>query len=428
MSTYSTTQPLFVGIDVGKNVHCYGAYVGLEMTQLFEPRTVHTSRLGYEVFSAWLRQQLASGCYDRIVVGLEPTGVYHEAWAYALHRDFGEGVDLRLVNPARTRQKRKQLQNRTDRKTDPVDAEALAHCLRDKLGRALHFTTTDLQEITLQCARFHVLKKERQRLANRLRTHIDRLWPGALVDVTAFKKAHPEMEPPEPLVATRALQRGLVLTVLHLDPNPYPWRARSPAEIQAALRATGLRCGPKTAQRVQRVAHNTMLLPRDLTTILAAHVRHDFARYERLKAAIAQLQARAETLLATSAAAGIADIPGLSAFLAAQYVAVVGDVERFEHADQVWALVGFDTVQNDSGDRRRQGKLTKRGEAWHRAVLYQMGFSASKDCPAIARAKARAVQRGKSKVAANLHAAHKVNRVCFHLYKHHERFDPAKSR
>ena len=38
--------------------------------------------------------------------------------------------------------------------------------------------------------------------------------------------------------------------------------------------------------------------------------------------------------------------------------------------------------------------------------------------------KARARQRGMSRVAATLHAAHKVNRICFHLYQHNERFDP----
>jgi transposase len=428
MSTDDTIHALYVGIDVGKNVHCYGAYVGVEMTALFEPRTVPTTRSGYHVMSAWLREQLASQHYAPIIVGLEPTGVYHEPWTHALAQDFGEEIELRWINPSRTRQKRKQLQNRPDRKTDPADAEALAHCLRDGLGRDAGPGPAEIREIWLRCRRFHVLKRERQRLVNRLRSQMDQLWPGALVNVAAFKKAHPEMPPPEPLVATRALQRELVQTLLAQDPNPYTWQGYTPDEIREVLRAAGLRCGPHTAQRVSRVAHNAMLLAPEMAALLAAHVRSDFTRCQQLAAEIAALQARAETLVAATAGAGIATVPGLSPFLAAQYVAVVGDITRFTHADQVWALVGFDTCQDDSGDRRRRGKLTKRGEAWYRAVLYQMGLSASLACPAVARAKTRALNRGKSKVAATLHAAHKVNRICFYLYQHNACFDAAKSR
>ena len=119
---------------------------------------------------------------------------------------------------------------------------------------------------------------------------------------------------------------------------------------------------------------------------------------------------------------------GLSLFQAAQYGSVVGDADRFDHADQVWALVGLDVVQNDSGDRRQRGKITKRGGAYERAVLYQMGHSASMACPVIERAKQRALQRGKCKVVATIHAAHKTNRICFHLYKTGVAYEPAKAR
>lgn len=107
---------------------------------------------------------------------------------------------------------------------------------------------------------------------------------------------------------------------------------------------------------------------------------------------------------------------------------MVGTAERFTHADQVWALIGFDVVQTDSGDRRRLGKLTKQGAPYGRAVLFQLGLSASQACPAVDRAKQRALRRGKSKVEATLHAAHKTNRICSHLYRHQIPYDPEKTR
>jgi len=428
MQSHSTIQPLYVAIDVGKNVHCYAAYAGPSLTLLVPPQTVRTHHPGYQHFKAWLTELVDSQRYAAIIVGLEPTGVYHEAWAYALQRDFGNSVVLQLVNPFRTKQKRKQLNNRAERKTDPIDTESLAHCLRDGMGRLLYFPSENLQSLDLWCRRYDVLRHDRQRLANRVRSQLDRLWPGALVNVAAFKRAHPHLQPPDPLVCTQPLQRKLVQALLHIDPNPHTWRALSANQIQATLREDGWRCGPKTAQRVSRVAHEALLPPPGRAQLLAELLSADFHRYQQLCEEMTDLRTRATVLVRTTPGTVIATVPGLSEFQAAQYAGLVADAARFDHADQVWALVGFDTIQDDSGDRRRRGKITKRGHPYGRAVLFQMGLSASMACPAIGRAKQRALQRGKCKLVATIHAAHKTNRICFHLYKHGVAFDPHKSR
>ena len=423
-----TTQALYVPIDVGKNVHSYAAYVGPYLKQIIPPRETRTHRPSYERFKAWLTELVQSQQYDPIILGIEPTGVYHEPWAYALQRDFGPPVTLHIVNPFRTRQKRKQLQNRAERKTDPIDNEALAHCLRDGLGRPFSMPSADIQALDLCCRRYDILKRDRQRLTQRLRTLLDRLWPGALVDVKKFQNAHPDLDLPVPLVRTRPFERELVHTVLKLDANPYVWQALSVAQIQDRLRKTGIRCGPVTAQRIWQVAHHALLPPVDLAQQLAHQVQEDLQRFQRLSQNLAQLKARAEALVRRSPGAVVATVPGIGDFLAAQYVGLVADIQRFDHADQVWALAGFDIVQENSGDQRRRGHLTKRGRPYARAVLYRMGLNASSACPAVRRAKQRARQRGKSKVIANIHAAHKTNRICFHLYRHGIPFDPSQSR
>lgn len=428
MQSHNITQPLYIPIDVGKNVHSYGAYVGPQLEPVVVPQEIRTHRPAYEQFRTWLTQQIAAPQYAPIIVGLEPTGVYHEAWAHALHRDVGNAVQIHIVNPFRTRQKRRQLQNRAERKTDAVDVEALAHCLRDGNGQLFSPPGFDLQSLHLWCKRHHLLKRDYRRLANRIRGQMDRLWPGALVDVRAFKRAHPSMEPPAPLVKTQPLRRKLVRTVLRIDPNPYMWRALSQDHICTTLRQAGMPCGPKTAHKVQRVAQEALLPPPDTAQLLAEQAHATFQRYEQLCAELDDLRARAEALLCASPGAVVATVPGISEFLAACYVGLLADVRRFDHADQVWAYVGFDIVQHDSGDRRQRGHITKRGQPYGRAVLYDLGFWASKACRAIGHARRRALRRGKTEVEAVIHAAHKTNRICFHLYKHGVPFDPAKSR
>ncbi len=424
----SSTTPLYVALDIGKNVHSYAAYAGTDLAVVAAPREIRNDRSGYSQFEAWLAQQLTSGRYDPVVVGLEPTGIYHERWAVALQQAFATRIQLRLLNPYQTKQKRKQLQGGRKRKTDALDDQAIAHCLRDGLGNPLWVHQTAQVRWELWAADFRRVQRERQRLQENLLTQIDRLWPGALVDLKAFHKAHPKLEPPQPLVLSRPLERGLVRLILEQAPNPREWVDRSPEQIQTWIRAHGLRCGPKTAQKLYSVVQQALLPPREIATLLAEHLQTDFGHYRQLETRLDQLHQQAEDLVPTSPAAVLTTFSGISTYLAAQYLAYIGDVYRFQSADQIWALAGFDVEQDDSGDRRRVGHISKRGDAGFRLVLYTIGLNTSQHCPVIAQAKQRARARGKGPVGAVLHAAHKANRICYHLLVHQEPFDPQRVR
>jgi transposase len=174
------------------------------------------------------------------------------------------------------------------------------------------------------------------------------------------------------------------------------------------------------------VAHQALLPAPETARLLAAALRADFQRFELLVNEMDTLRQRAEALVQGTPGAMVATVPGLSLWHGAQYVSLVGEPDRFQTADQVWASVGFDVVQDHSGDRRRRGHITKQGQPYGRAILYQMGFAATRQCPAIRRAMQRAQQRGKCHAETVIHAAHKTNRICFHLYQHNMPFDPHK--
>ncbi len=120
MQTDFSTTPLYVGIDIGKNVHCYGGYAGGEL-KLIQPRQeVRNNQTGYETFRTWLQTQITRDRYHPIRVGLEPTGIYHEAWAYALQQDFGDQIDLRFLNPYQTRKSAGSYRTGGRRKPTPL--------------------------------------------------------------------------------------------------------------------------------------------------------------------------------------------------------------------------------------------------------------------------------------------------------------------
>jgi transposase len=143
----------------------------------------------------------------------------------------------------------------------------------------------------------------------------------------------------------------------------------------------------------------------------------------------APLAVEAETLVPVSPAAVLVSVPGMSPYHAARYLAGIGDATRFPSADHIWSFAGFDPMLNQSGDTQRQGKISKRGDPAFRDTLAQIGRSLADHCPPIAAAYQRAY-RGlpKRRVLATLHAAHKANRLLYHLLLAQELYCPDQHR
>lgn len=80
----STPKPLYVPIDIGENVTWYAGSAAQVLGVVAEPHRVRTERTGYAAIRGWLAQQLSGGQDARLVVGHEPTWIYHEGSAYAL--------------------------------------------------------------------------------------------------------------------------------------------------------------------------------------------------------------------------------------------------------------------------------------------------------------------------------------------------------
>ena len=142
MNTNTSTESVYISIDIGKNVNAYGVYVGIGLDVASPVKEVHSTRIGLEKIKKTINTQLKK--FDQVVVGFEPTGIYHEPWVYALKQSFGDKISLRQINPYQVKQERKKLLNGAYKKTDPIDVLAIAHCLRAILGSSKKI---NLQEI-----------------------------------------------------------------------------------------------------------------------------------------------------------------------------------------------------------------------------------------------------------------------------------------
>ena len=173
---------------------------------------------------------------------------------------------------------------------------------------------------------------------------------------------------------------------------------------------------------------NALLPPPDLAELLTSQLQADFQQFLALEHRFQQLTDQAEQLVPDSPAAVLTSIPGIGPLLAARYLAHLGPPRRFPKASEIWAFAGFDLVLEQSGDFRRVGHMTKKGDPGLRDTLFLIGFHTAQHIPAIGRAKQRALARGKGQVGATIHAAHKANRICHHLLYHQQLFDPDRVR
>ena len=109
----------FLGIDVAKDkLDC----LWLRDTESFKVKTkvFPNQPKGFKELKFWLEKNITDELSD-IHITLEPTGVYHEPLAYALH---AMGVNVSVVNPAFVRDFAKGLGVRS--KTDKKDSMMLA--------------------------------------------------------------------------------------------------------------------------------------------------------------------------------------------------------------------------------------------------------------------------------------------------------------
>lgn len=365
-----------------------------------------------------------------------PAGIYHEAWArvlydrYAPHRQ-GQApppLDYCFVNPLLSKRKREELARGRKRKTDPVDLRAIAFCLRDGQGHPAFVPTDQALRFQLWGRAYRQNRRDVRRLTVNLLAQLDRLWPGAVVNLNRFRQAHPNLEPPVPLVLSKPLERQRVRVILQHCPNPHHFLALGQDGIQAFFRTHIGRCGSATAQIAYNLVKNALLPPPDIAALLATQLQTDFALFLTLEQRFQALADQAQQLVPDSPAAVLTTVPGLSPFLATRYLAHLGHPQRFQRPAEIWAFAGFDPVTDQSGDFRRIGHISRKGDPALRDTLFLIGLHMAKQIPAIARTQQRARQRGLAHVGATIHAAHKANRICHHLLFHQLPFDPDRVR
>ena len=429
-SDFATADTLVTALDIGKNVHWLGCYDG-RLSVLVAPHKLRSDLDGFRQMTATVDPLLTGGRFRQAILGHEFTGVYHEPWSWQIHEHYTPHLSPQAacplvyhqLNPLLTK-KRRQDNSIRRRSTDRLAVWAVAACLADGLGHPAHRLSPVEAQLGQLVRTYYQLQAQQQHLARQLSPQVDRLWPGAIVNVDKFCAAHPELEPPTPIVRTHALDRQRVAALLLHTPNPHDTLALGADGLQTLLRREVGRAGPKTVKAILSVLRQAPLPPPAIAAIYAQRLQADFQAYVLLGDRLAALVTQIETLTLGSDARFLDSVPGISPLLAARYLAAIIAVSRFPTAACIWAFAGYDLVTDESGDTKRLGKITKRGAPTFRDALYHIGYHTARHCPPIGHTYLDARQRGLDQTLAVIHAAHKANRLCFALLRDQRPYRP----
>ena len=422
-------ETLIAPLDIGKNVD-WAAFHTREGLLLHEPIEVPTLKDGYECYVNTLDALVTQHQPQLVILGHEPTGVYHESWARNLMIRYADHLEGRanprflyhFVNSYQVKLNRTQV-TLSFNKTDLIDLGSIGDLLMRGLGFPARLpTATDLL-VRQEVRSIRATQAEQRRVANRVISTFDQLVPGAFLNTRRFARAHPNLPIPKPL-ATRPLERQMIEALITLCPNPYDILQLGRRGIIDLFHDHSYRCGPKTADKILSVVQRALLPPPDVAPAFTIILQREFEHHQFLAAQRQRGIDNLELLLPTTSARHLLTIPGTSPHLVARYLTGVGNVADILFADQVWAKAGMHPSVYISGDVIVHGEMSKQGDPFFRDTLYLLGYQLALHCAYFGNTFLDAIERGKSEVEATIHTAHKVNRVFIHLLQHDEPFDP----
>jgi len=244
-----------------------------------------------------------------------------------------------------------------ERKSDPKDAAVIAELARTRLDlRAVDPQDPLDAEIRLLVSRRRELVTEQTRRAGRLRDLLSGLFPALERRI-------------DPTTRT-----GLVFLSHFAAPEDIRSAGAKRIVRKLAKAATGLRGADALAEEAVRAAQaQGVTIPgaRLRAEIIADIAREALAARDRLKAVD---QAIRERLAAHPDAALILSMPGMGATLTAEFIALVGRIDRFDSADALAAAAGLAPVLRQSGKTSFLRRATG-GDKTLKRVFYQAAFT-----------------------------------------------------
>jgi transposase len=334
-----------------------------------------------------------------LYAALESTGGYENNWLYFL-ADLSSCFNIQVarLNPFGVNKNSQASMKRN--KTDKISARDIAEYLISHAENVSYQTYDPLAPLKEQWNYINLLTKQKVQLLNVLEKSI--------------YKANPEL-----LIYCKNGVPRWVLKLLQQFPTA-PCLAETTAEQLATISYISL----KKARTLIKRAQHTVASTND--PIIADRIQHqateivskdnDINKQKKLLQQNVKVVPEKIQLLRTFKGIGIYSAVGL--------LIVIGDVNNFSTAKKLACYFGVHPVHKQSGDGSWNWRMSKKGSAVARQILFMVTFSAIRHNPLIKEIYANCQKRGMKKMAAIGLCMHKILRIVYGILKHNKPFDP----
>jgi transposase len=346
--TRITESTLVVGADIAKKVHVARA-VDFRGIELGKDCTFHNDAAGLTKLATWMKDLGQRHAKTDIVFGIEPTGHYWFPLAAFLEE---HGIKIVVVNPHHVN-KSKELEDNSQTKSDYKDAKVIADLIRNGKYSESSLPTKEYADLRILMNLREKVSASLTQVKGRIGNWVDRFFPEYSSvfknwDGKASLMTMREFPLPTEIVAKGA--RG-VLERWKTEVNRGVGIRRAEKLFATAAMSIGLTEGV-TAARVELAA---LLQQFDLFS-------------NQLETIMAEVQKILEKIPGT---AQMLTVPGVGVVTVAGFLAEVGDINNYDHGQQIIRLAGLNLKENSSGKRKGKTGISKRGRSRLRALLFR---------------------------------------------------------
>jgi len=349
--------------------------------------------------------------FDKLLIGIEATGIWWEnLYCLLVEKNF----KVIVLNPHQTNKFREALRKKA--KTDDIDAYVIAGLLRSNEYAASYIPEENIQilrEITK--LRFELIK-ERKNYMHQISSLLALVFPE--YESTVIKNPF--------AVASCAILKKYP-TAKHLA-------LAKPKHIEKIVRSiVGNNFNIKEIQHLIDTAKNSIYSGRakdargmNLSLLLNL--------FQQLSYSISELGQKIEDILSPSnddefsfPGANLLTIPGVGKKTIAAILSAVGENgQSFASVKQFIGHIGFFPQIYQSGETKRENKISKQGPKYLRWALYISAVACLKHNPQLRNLYHKKISQGKTAKQSLIYVAKKLAQLCLSMLKSGETYRPER--
>lgn len=349
-----TFKTLVVGVDIAKHIQ-WARFVDCRGIEHSKALHFENNKNGFCTILTRIYEICKQEDFDKVVVGMEPTGHYWKAFANFLMKQAK--ITVVLVNPYHTK-KAKELDDNSQTKSDKKDALTIARLVKDGRYFETYLPHDVYAELRSLATARNSINKRKKSVMNTITAVLDEYFPEFTeVFKHPFKgkaSMHLLKVCPIPKYVVELGEDG-VLAEIKKAVKKTVGRKKAIQLVETARGSIGVDYGEYAARfKIQQMMEELELLIRQLEEV------------ER---------EMAETLKKTEVSEYLLSIQGMGVVSLATCLGELGDPLRFEDARQMNRMAGYNLIEDSSGTNQSGTCISKRGRKNLRCVLYQIAVT-----------------------------------------------------